>query len=80
MDMRVPSLEVLPGVYALRVWIGTVDGQVKFSAENLSSFQVVSDDFAVTRLQDLGLFQLTVSWEVFANKSSNIPKPLEFVC
>ena len=61
-EMDCASMEILPGVYSLKLWIGTVDGQVKFTANNLATFQVFSEDFSVARLQDLGLFQLDVHW------------------
>jgi len=61
-EMACRSMAVLPGVYSLKVWIGVVDGQVKFEANNLANFQVFSDDFSIARLQDLGLFQLDASW------------------
>jgi ABC-type polysaccharide/polyol phosphate transport system ATPase subunit len=61
-EMACPSMTVLPGVYSIKLWIGTVDGQVKFVANNLANFQVFSDDFSIARLQDLGLFQLDASW------------------
>ena len=61
-EMVCPSLTVLPGAYSVKLWIGTVDGQVKFVANNLVNFQVFSDDYSIARLQDLGLFQLDASW------------------
>jgi len=61
-EMICPSMAVLPGAYSLKLWIGVVDGQVKFAANNLANFQVFSDNYSIARLQDLGLFQLDVSW------------------
>jgi hypothetical protein len=55
-------MTVLPGAYSLKLWIGMVDGQVKFVANNLVNFQIFSDDYSIARLQDLGLFQLDASW------------------
>ena len=61
-ELTCSSMTVLPGVYSIKLWIGTVDGQVKFVANNLANFQVFSDDFSIARLQDMGLFQLNASW------------------
>jgi len=61
-EMACPSMTVLPGVYSIKLWIGVVDGQVKFVANNLANFIVYSDDFSIARLQDSGLFQLDVLW------------------
>ncbi|MDO8369564.1 MAG: ABC transporter ATP-binding protein [Candidatus Nitrotoga sp.] len=61
-EMACASMIVLPGVYSIKLWIGVVDGQVKFVANNLANFQVFSDDYSIARLQDLGLFQLDASW------------------
>lgn len=62
-EMVCPSMRVLPGVYSIKLWIGMIDGQAKFVANNLASFQVISDDYSIARLQDLGLFQLDVEWK-----------------
>ncbi len=62
-EMTCPAITVLPGVYSIKVWVGTVDGQVKFEANNLANFQIFSDDYAVSRLQDLGLMQLDSRWD-----------------
>jgi lipopolysaccharide transport system ATP-binding protein len=61
-EMACASMSVLPGAYSIKIWIGMVDGQVKFVASNLANFQVYSDDYSIARLQDLGLFQLDASW------------------
>ncbi len=68
-EMACTSMTVLPGVYSIKLWIGTVDGQVKFVANNLANFQVFSEDYSIARLQDLGLFQLDASW------NSDSPNP-----
>ena len=61
-EMSCSSMTVLPGSYSLKLWIGMVDGQVKFVANNLVNFQVFSNEYSIARLQDLGLFQLDASW------------------
>lgn len=61
-EMSCSSMRVLPGVYSIKLWIGMVDGQTKFMGNNLINFQIFSNDYAVARLQDLGLFQLDVVW------------------
>jgi hypothetical protein len=45
----------------VRVWIGTPENRVSFYGESLAVFQVVSDDYLVSRQQDLGLVQLDAS-------------------
>ncbi|MBS3951141.1 MAG: Wzt carbohydrate-binding domain-containing protein, partial [Peptococcaceae bacterium] len=61
-EMRCQSMSILPGVYSLKLWVGSVDGQVIYNTNNLSRFQVISEDYAIARLQDLGLIQLDASW------------------
>jgi hypothetical protein len=60
-ELRCPALPLLPGVYSVRVWIGTPENRVSFYGESLAVFQVVSDDYLVSRQQDLGLVQLDAS-------------------
>jgi hypothetical protein len=63
-------MALLPSVYAVRIWIGQIEGQVKFSAKNLSSFQVVTEDFGVARQQDAGFIELPGKWS-FSTDTSN---------
>ncbi len=61
-EMDCSSMTLLPGIYSIKLWIGTVDGQVKFEGNNLTSLQVYSNEYLIARLQDHGLLQLDVSW------------------
>lgn len=62
-EMTCSSMAVLPGVYSVRLWVGKIDGQVKYEGNNLVNFQVYSEDYSIARLQDLGLFQLETKWD-----------------
>jgi hypothetical protein len=61
-EMAVSSMTLLPGVYSIRVWIGTPEGNVSFYGENLKNFSVVSEDHLLTRQQETGLFHLDAKW------------------
>ncbi|NOS88716.1 MAG: ABC transporter ATP-binding protein [Methylococcaceae bacterium] len=61
-EMAISSMTLLPGVYSIRVWIGTPEGKVSFYAENLKNFTVVSEDHLLTRQQEMGLFYLDAKW------------------
>jgi ABC-type polysaccharide/polyol phosphate transport system ATPase subunit len=61
-ELRCPALPLLPGVYSVRVWIGTPENRVSFYGESLATFQVVSDDYLVSRQQDLGLVHLNATF------------------
>ena len=62
-EMSIKSMTLLPGVYSLRVWIGTPEGKVSFNGENLSTFTVVSEDHLLTRQQEMGLFHFDAEWK-----------------
>jgi ABC-type polysaccharide/polyol phosphate transport system ATPase subunit len=62
-DLEVSSLILLPGTYSMRFWIGRPDGKVSFSGENLCTFQVVSDNYFVSRLRESGLVFLEAEWQ-----------------
>jgi len=61
-ELRCPALPLLPGVYSVRVWIGTPENRVAFYGENLATFQVFSDDYLVSRQQDMGLVHIDATW------------------
>jgi len=69
-ELQINAMALLPSVYAVRIWIGQIEGQVKFSAKNLSSFQVVTEDFGVARQQDAGFIELPGKWS-FSTDTSN---------
>jgi hypothetical protein len=57
-ELQFDSMNLLPGVYSMRAWIGTPEGRESFYGENLFSFQVYSDDHLITRQQEMGLFYM----------------------
>ena len=57
-DLDIGRITLLPGVYSIRVWIGTPEGRESFYGENLASVQVHSNDHLITRQQEMGLFYL----------------------
>jgi len=61
-DLAISSMTLLPGVYSIRVWIGTPEGKVSFYGENLKSFTIASKDHLLTRQQEMGLFHLDAKW------------------
>jgi ABC-type polysaccharide/polyol phosphate transport system ATPase subunit len=61
--MTINSMALLPGVYSIRVWIGTPEGKVSFDADNLKSFTITSEDHLLTRQQEMGLFHLDANWQ-----------------
>lgn len=63
-ELKLSSLSLLPGVYCLRVWIGTPEGRESFYGEGLGTFEVFSDDHLLTRQQQMGLVHLEGSWQV----------------
>ena len=63
-DLDIVSIRLLPGVYAIRVWIGSPNGKMSFSGENLFTMQVFSDDHQITRQQEMGLFFLDGKWVI----------------
>jgi ABC-type polysaccharide/polyol phosphate transport system ATPase subunit len=62
--LTLPDAPILPGVYGVRVWIGTPENKTYFYDENLSPFTVHSDDFLITRQQDMGFFYFKPIWNL----------------
>lgn len=63
-DLDIASMLLLPGVYSIRLWIGSPNGKVSFSGDNLFALQIYSDDHQITRLQEMGLFYLDGNWTI----------------
>lgn len=63
-DVHFDSMNLLPGVYSIRAWIGTPEGRESFYGENLCSFQVFSEDHLITRQQEMGLFYMKSKFEI----------------
>jgi hypothetical protein len=70
--LTIPRLPLLPGVYAVRLWIGTSAGHTIYVADHLAPFNVESSDFSVTRLQDKGFVALEGSWILPAQKQVQV--------
>jgi lipopolysaccharide transport system ATP-binding protein len=62
--LEIASMRLLPGIYALKAWIGSPNGKVSFAGENLFTVQVFSEDHQITRQQQMGLFFLDGSWVI----------------
>lgn len=71
-ELKLKSLSLLPGVYCLRVWIGTPEGRVSFYGEGLGTFEVFSNDHLLTRQQQMGLVHLDGSWVLQGATDSNV--------
>lgn len=63
-ELEIASISLLPGVYSLLAWIGTPEGKVYFHGENLLTFQVVSQDFMISRQSERGLVYLDARWNL----------------
>ena len=70
-ELKLNSFSLLPGVYCLRVWIGTPEGRESFYGEGLSTFEVFSDDHLLTRQQQMGFVHLDGSWKVQGATDTN---------
>lgn len=62
LDLDIKSMTLLPGVYGIRIWIGTPEGKVSYHGENLFQFQVYSQEHLIARQQDIGLIYLDATW------------------
>lgn len=60
---EVDTMRLLPGAYSIRVWIGTPHGIEYFYGENLSNFQVFSDNYLISQQQGMGLIYMEDKWE-----------------
>jgi lipopolysaccharide transport system ATP-binding protein len=63
LTLRLGDAPVLPGVYGIRVWIGTPENKTYFYEENLCQFAIESDDFSVTRQQGMGFVFFEPAWD-----------------
>ena len=77
-ELKLKSLSLLPGVYCLRVWIGTPEGRESFYGEGLGTFEVFSDDHLLTRQQQMGLVHLDGSWIVRGGTNANAIAPTTY--
>ena len=57
------SVNLIPGTYSILLWLGTPGGKVSYHIENLTSFVVEADDFAISRQQGQALFSMPGSWQ-----------------
>jgi len=54
----------LPGLYGIRVWIGTPENKISYYGENLYQFAVESSDFLITRQQNMGFVNFESTWDL----------------
>ena len=62
--LSIPKPTILPGIYGIRVWIGTPENKTYFYGENLSRFTIFSNDFLVTRQQGMGFVFYEPVWKI----------------
>ena len=80
LDLNIKSMTLLPGVYCVRIWMGTPEGKISYHGENLFTFQVYSEDHLIARQQELGLFYLDATWgfdENYGNSQAESPSYFE---
>ena len=70
-------MTLLPGVYCVRVWIGTSEGKVSYYGENMKTFQVLSDDFFLSRQQQMGLVHIDATWDLDAGDTTSTTKRIQ---
>ena len=61
-ELRFHEITLVPGSYSVLLWIGTPEGKVTYHTENLATFAVTSDDFAISRQNGQALFTLRGDW------------------
>lgn len=63
-ELNIESFNFVPGVFSLRLWVGTSTGTTFFNGENLLTFNVFSKDFLVSRQSGLALFLQDSHWRI----------------
>ena len=61
-ELELQEMTLIPGVYSVLVWLGTPAGKVAYHAENVATFRVESDDFAISRQHTQALFCMPGRW------------------
>ena len=79
LDLDIKSMTLLPGVYCIRIWMGTPEGKISYHGENLFTFQVYSEDHLITRQQELGLFYLDATWGFDENNGVSLAEAPYFL-
>jgi len=63
-ELRLNSMTLLPGVYCFFLWVGTPEGRTSFREENISCFQVISSDYAISRQRDRAVTYIPGQWKL----------------
>jgi len=69
-DLLIDQISLIPGTYSVLLWIGTPEGKVSYHTENLASFTVASDNFAISRQHGQALFTMPATWR-FGDMGAN---------
>jgi len=71
LTLKLPDATFLPGIYGIRAWIGTPENKISFYGEDLCQFSIESNDFLITRQQDMGFIHFTPTW-CLSNTEKNL--------
>jgi lipopolysaccharide transport system ATP-binding protein len=63
-ELSLPAMMLLPGVYSIRAWIGHDTQKREFHGEGLIAFEVYSNDYVITRQRDAGLVAMPGKWQL----------------
>ena len=64
LTLKLPDATFLPGIYGIRAWIGMPENKISFYGEDLCQFSIESDDFFITRQQDMGFVYFESKWDL----------------
>ncbi|MEQ6341731.1 MAG: ABC transporter ATP-binding protein [Gammaproteobacteria bacterium] len=70
-ELELQKITLIPGVYSVLVWLGTPAGKVTYHAENVATFRVESDDYAISRQHSQALFYMPGRWHFRADTIKN---------
>jgi ABC-type polysaccharide/polyol phosphate transport system ATPase subunit len=72
-ELTLPAMNLLPGVYSILAWIGHDTQKREFHGEGLVAFEVFSNDYTVTRQRDRGLVAMPGTWRLGGRPSLGAP-------
>ena len=64
LTLTLPHITLLPGVYGIKAWIGTPENKISFYGENLYQFSIESEDFLITRQQQMAFVYFESLWNL----------------